>query len=124
MTIFSPDDTRELIETALPEDTSYHGSAPEPRNLYIPLRHFQALSPDHGLVVGIRGSGKSVWWAALQSEQHRRVVAATLPSLALDEIAEVSAGFGEQNRPDDYPDKRIIGSLLERCILPVDIWRT
>jgi hypothetical protein len=124
MSVFSPDDTREVIEKALPEDTSYHGEAPEPRYLYVPLRHLQALSPDHGLVVGIRGAGKSVWWAALQSEAHRQIVAAALPSLALQEVSTTSAGFGEENRPDEYPDKKTIELLLKNGIKPVDLWRT
>ena len=122
--IFEPSKTRDVIEDALGSDVSYYGEAPAPRYLYVPLRHSQALSADHGLVVGIRGAGKSVWWAALQSEEHRSVVTAALPNLALDKISAVSAGFGEKNRPDDYPDKRILDQLLIEGVQPAEIWRT
>ena len=122
--VFAPDETRQLVEDSLPADVSAHGRAPEPRNLYVPLRHSQALSPDHGLVVGIRGAGKSVWWAALQSESHRRVVVASIQSLSLQEISRVSAGFGEENRPDDYPDKRVLRKLLHEGAAITEIWRT
>ena len=62
---FDPDSLREIILAALPLDVAYFGEAPEPQYLYVPLRHSQALSADHGLVVGIRGAGKSVWWVRL-----------------------------------------------------------
>ncbi len=123
-TIFDPDKTSRAIIEALPRELSAHGEPPEPRNLYVPPRHTQALSPDHGLVVGIRGAGKSVWWAALQSEYHRRVVADALPNLALDEVSVVDAGFGEENRPNDYPDKRVLRPLLKKGRTPADLWRT
>jgi hypothetical protein len=122
MVAFDPEAMRQAIEESLPR-ASLHGEAPEPRYLYVPLRHAQALSPDHGLVVGIRGAGKSVWWAALQSEAHRRVVQSALPGLALREISTVSAGFGETPRPDDYPDKYTNDKMLAEGLEPVQIWR-
>lgn len=122
--IFEPEPTRRSIEEALPEEVSAHGQAPEARYLYVPSGHLQALSPDRSLVTGIRGAGKSVWWAALQSEEHRGVVAAALPRLALEQIAHVAAGFGEAPRPDDYPDKRALKKLLGEGRAPDEIWRT
>jgi hypothetical protein len=123
-TIFDADAMRQTILDALPRELSVHAEPPEPRYLYVPFRHARALSPDQALVVGIRGSGKSVWWAALQSEAHRRVITASLPSAALEEISTVSAGFGEPNRPDDYPDQRTLRHLLAQGCAPADIWRT
>jgi hypothetical protein len=124
MVAFDPETMRLAMEGALPGETSFHGQAPEPRYLFVPLRHAQALSPDHGLVVGIRGAGKSVWWAALQSENHRGVVQAALPGSALSELSAVSAGFGETPRPDEYPDKHTNDKLLRNGLEPVHIWRT
>ncbi|MCP4655855.1 MAG: hypothetical protein GY856_10605, partial [bacterium] len=121
---FDAEKTRRAIVTALPRDPATHGHAPEPHDLYVPLRHFQALSPEHGLVVGIRGAGKSVWWAALQSEAHRRIIADAMPRLDLDQVSAVDAGFGEPLRPDDYPDPRQLRQLLAEKRTPTDVWRT
>jgi hypothetical protein len=123
MVVFDTETMRHAIEDVLPREASFHGKAPEPRYLFVPLRHARALSPDHGLVVGIRGAGKSVWWAALQSEDHRRVVQAALPDSALSEISTVSAGFGEELR-HEYPDKYTNDKLLQEGLEPVHIWRT
>jgi hypothetical protein len=116
--------TRRTIEETLPEEVSAHGQAPEPRYLYVPFSHLQALSPDRSLVTGIRGAGKSVWWAALQSEEHRTVIGAAVPRVALKEVATVSAGFGEAPRIEDYPDKRTLKKLLGEGRAPEEIWRT
>jgi hypothetical protein len=123
MVAVDPETMRLTIAEGLPREASFHGQAPEPRYLYVPLRHAQALSPDHGLVVGIRGAGKSVWWAALQSDDHRRVVSTALPGSALQEISTVSPGFGELPLPDKYPDKHTNDKLLRDGLEPVQIWR-
>ncbi len=122
--VFEPSLTRQTILAALPAEFSAQGQPPEPRHLYVPQQHALALNPNHGLVVGIRGAGKSVWWAALQSEQHRRVIAAALPRVALDLVSRVSAGFGEQPRPDEYPDKRVLKKLLGEGREAAEIWLT
>jgi hypothetical protein len=121
---FDPDILREALEQALPQETSHYGEAPRPEHLYVPRRHEQALSPDHSLVVGIRGAGKSVWWAALQSPRHRDVVAAALARPVLADLAAVSAGFGETPRYEDYPGHTILRKLLAGGIEPADIWRS
>src|SRR5437660_624301 len=76
-----PDATRETILAALPEEQSAHDTPPEPRYLYIPLRHARALDLDCPLVVGGRGVGKTVWFLALQSQPHRRLLAKALSRL-------------------------------------------
>jgi hypothetical protein len=106
-----PVEFRRVIARALPEDTSLHGRPPELRYMYLPAAHGKALRPDSMLVVGIRGSGKSFWWAALQQETHRAVIGRRIdfggPML-------VSTGFGERPSPDDYPSKDVIRSLAAR----------
>lgn len=121
---FDPEATRRAFVEALPSAAATHNRPPEPRYLYVPQHHMQALSPDHGLVVGIRGTGKSVWWAALQSDEHRKVVSDALHRPILADVATVDAGFGVALRPDDYPDKRVLGSLLRAGRKPSEIWRT
>lgn len=109
---------------AVPAETSEHGRTLERRFLYVPLRHAQAISPDHPLVVGIRGAGKSVWWAALQSPEHRELVAQALPKTELERTSVATAGFGETEQPNLYPDKRTLRQLVGNGYAPSDIWRT
>jgi hypothetical protein len=119
---FPPQALRAAVLASLPKDTA--GPVPA-QYFYVPRRHIQALDFDNVLVRGIRGSGKSVWWEALQSEEHRKAILRTLPQADLDKI-EVSPGFGAAaNRPKDYPDKRIIRSILPLHDKdPAIIWRT
>lgn len=116
---FDPAPTREAIRGSLSETTD---EVPEPRYLYVPSRHSQALSLERPLVLGIRGAGKSVWWNALQSAKHRDVVSARVRGLEWERL-EIGAGFGRDQRPDDYPDRHTLSNLL-RSWQPVDIWRT
>ncbi len=115
---------RSAVQEAVPPDTSEHGRAVERKFLYVPVRHAQAISPDHPLVVGIRGAGKSVWWAALQSEEHRKLVARSLPRTELSRASVVTAGFGEAEQPELYPDKRTLRALIGRGHAAADVWRT
>lgn len=114
---------RRAILDAIPDRTSEHGQALESRLLYVPPIHARALSIEHPLVVGIRGAGKSVWWAALQDEELRSFICQSLGRSDLSRTSHVSAGFGERARPSDYPDKRTIRSLTARGHRAVDIWR-
>lgn len=106
-----PVEFRQVIVDALPEDTSLHGRPPALRHTYLPATHAKALRPDSMLVVGIRGAGKSFWWAALQEETHRALLGKRID---LSERAMVSVGFGERPSPDDYPGKDVIASLTGR----------
>jgi len=108
--IFSPD-LRDLIVKALPEETSRYGTAPELRHTYLPTAHVKALHPDNMLVVGIRGSGKSFWWAALQQKEHRALLG---ERLNISETTIISTGFGERSSPDNYPGKDVLASLMEQ----------
>ncbi|MEW6282496.1 MAG: hypothetical protein AB1758_28060, partial [Candidatus Eremiobacterota bacterium] len=67
---------------------------------------------------GIRGSGKSALWSALQSAAHG-------PLLRLHEgqPARTMPGFGEQPLPALYPDPRVLRELLEGYSAR-DIWTT
>jgi hypothetical protein len=115
-----PEALRNLIAAALPEDTSLHGKAPELRNTYLPAAHVKALRPDRMLVVGIRGSGKSFWWAALQQETLRAAIGT---QIGISDRTTISTGFGEQPSPDDYPGKDALASLV-KVFSPRRIWRT
>ncbi|HEX8822089.1 MAG TPA: hypothetical protein VF794_19335 [Archangium sp.] len=118
------EEIRGAILDAIPPDLSTHGTAPDPSYFYVPRRHAHALHPDNVLVRGIRGAGKSVWWAALQSVEHRKLLARVLPNVEVDENTKISAGFGISQRPDEYPDKRVLAKILKSGVSPELCWRT
>jgi hypothetical protein len=115
-----PQELQNLIIKALPEDTSLHGKTPELRYTYLPAAHVKALRPDSSLVVGIRGAGKSFWWAALQQEAHRDIIA---KQTGFSDRTITSTGFGEKSSPDNYPGKDVISSLMKK-FEPRRIWQT
>lgn len=104
-----PHKLREVFINTLPEDTSRHGTEPELRYTYLPATHAKALRPGSMLVVGIRGSGKSFWWSALQKPEHREAVG---KDIGLSKNTKVSTGFGERPSPDNYPGKDTLTNLL------------
>jgi hypothetical protein len=121
-TEFPLEDLRKLFLNALPEEQSQADEqAPELSRFYVPSTHARALNPNNMLVEGIRGSGKSVWWAALQDERHLKLVAYLLPRSELSNI-NCCAGFG-QTPSDNYPSKRILKDLIKKYDAQ-DIWQT
>jgi hypothetical protein len=120
--VFPPEEMRSLMLETLPEQPIGHGEPLTHGFLYVPTAHVRALHPDSMLVVGIRGAGKSAWWAALQDTEHRKWVAQAMASAPLDEDTLVSAGFGPKtNQPEDYPGPRTLHMLLDRYS-PHVIW--
>lgn len=114
---------RRTILSALPEQsTQFDERPPEPRFLYVPTAHIRALSFDTMLVQGIRGAGKSLWSAALQSPAHRAQIANVLGPRVLDEQTEVVSGFGAAKDPDSYPGSAALEKLLG-AHRPACIWR-
>ncbi len=110
---FPPDEMRRLIARAIPEELAISAQAPEPRLSFFPSIHARALQPGTQIVEGIRGAGKSFWWAALQSEIHRQRIKTFLPRAQLDTVVKVGPGFGEKPDPVNYPSPRILSKLLE-----------
>lgn len=124
-----PAETRETILAALPEEQSAHDTPPEPRNLYIPPRHAKALDLDCPLVVGGHGTGKTVWFLALQSPPHLRLLAKALARLRVRGTVptaktKVTAGFRPGGPIDEHPDKDTIAQLLELAVDPRILWRS
>lgn len=120
------DALRSALLSALPVQASQFGDEPpEPQFLYVPALHVKALSLDNMLVQGIRGSGKSVWWAALQSPNHRRLISRwTGTSLrGIDEATVVTPGFGAGSRAEHHPDADTLVKLLEQAEARL-LWRT
>lgn len=118
-----PQEIRQVILDALPQETSLFGGTPDLRYTYVPASHAKALHPDSMLVVGIRGAGKSFWWAALQREDHRSLIASASPKTHIDRNMVVSQGFGEKSSPAHYPGKDVLIALLGTCEARL-IWRS
>ncbi|MFU8887919.1 MAG: hypothetical protein ACNA8N_04885 [Trueperaceae bacterium] len=111
---------RTAILDALPPDTSTHGAPLEPPHLYLPNAHTKALQLDHGLVIGGRGVGKTVWSTALASDELRSSIGTVVPDLR---AADVATGHGERPDLDAYPDPATFGSLLDAGESAFHVWR-
>lgn len=96
---------------------------PERQFIYMPRTHSRALHPDHGLVRGIRGAGKSVWWSVLQSEYFNVILSVLFPSNRTHVRVWVHPGFGEDPDPGKYPGRDTL-ELLLKTHEPRLIWRT
>ncbi|HMV67744.1 MAG TPA: hypothetical protein PKA64_12925 [Myxococcota bacterium] len=107
--------TRALLRAALPDlAVTFAGDALNPAHVYVPWRHWRALSTDNMLVRGIRGVGKTLWWRALQEPAIREVVVAAAPRAGLDVVARVVPGFGADSDPAHFPDRDQIAPILAR----------
>ena len=121
---FPQDPIRTAILETTPAETSQFGDQPpEARLIYPPWSHAQALDPSTMVVAGIRGAGKSLWWAALLSKNHRRMLSRLLPKAGITEDTVVTAGFGSGIDVDSAPTKDVLASLLQKGFAARDIWK-
>ncbi len=116
-------ETLRIAISELPEGTS-HGRPPSPAHVYLPPSHRKALHPNVMLVTGVRGSGKTLWWSALQDPTIRALLDRVAPGSTLTAGAEVRAGFGVIDAPGDYPGPDELSRMLKSGIDPRIIWRT
>jgi hypothetical protein len=112
---------RQAIMSSLRPETSYFGTSPDVKHLYVPPAHVKALRLECHLVIGSRGVGKSVWAAALSNKALRQALGSAIPEL---EKIEAHTGFAEIDRIDDYPDSDTFKQLLSSGIPAYDIWRS
>jgi len=106
----------------LPDGTS-HGEAPSVKQVYLPRSHLKAMHPDTLLVTGMRGSGKTFWWTALQDGAVRELVGRQTDRCPLSGQTEVRTGFGVRHEPAAYPGKDALRHML--CTVePRIAWRT
>lgn len=114
-----PHDFREGLIAALPEDTAQHDETPAARHLYLPASHAKALHPNTTLIQGMRGSGKSFWFAALQSSELRGLLGA---DTGLSPENVVTVGFGQRQSGGVFPSKNVLASLLKEGLEAQHIW--
>ena len=103
-------------------DQAQATSTRPPAFTYVPPTHARALDPEATLVEGIRGAGKSFWWALLASEKHRSFVRESFPEARLPKILQVTQGFGNGLSIIQAPDSETLGDLIQKY-RPRSIWR-
>lgn len=91
-------------------------------NVYVPSGHQRALSLDAGVVVGMRGAGKSLWTAVLSSDRHRNFVAGLASNVALQR-ATVRVGFGLDDTNTHFPNAQVLVQITNSGIDPINIWK-
>ncbi len=93
-----------------------------PAFTYVPPSHARALDPEATLVEGIRGAGKSFWWAQLASATHREFIQAAFPEVRFDSKLKVARGFGTGLKTTEAPSAEVLVQLVE-SFRPRSIWR-
>jgi hypothetical protein len=117
-----PGPTRAALER-LPIVAAQESLEPPPlENIYVPAGHQQALSLDAGIVVGMRGAGKSLWTAVLSTDRHREFVAVLAGNSALQR-AVVRVGFGQDTSNTLFPSQPVLAQLARANIEPFSVWQ-
>ncbi len=111
---FDPKKLRQALRDSLPP-VDHAGAEPdrEPAFTYVPPSHARALDPDTSVVEGIRGAGKSFWWAHLSSERHRQFITGAFPEARFDARVKVVQGFGAQATSVDAPSQDVLAALIK-----------
>jgi hypothetical protein len=119
-----PHGLRVALRESLPAvDQAGAGDTRSPAFTFVPPSHAKALDIDSSVVEGIRGSGKSFWWAHLASAEHRRYLAAAFPDIRLGSAFEAVQAFGAQSVSTRAPSPDVLAALLKSHPARA-IWRT
>lgn len=120
-----PQELRTLIYNAVPPDAvGEHDPPPPLHQFFVPKSHARALNLNVPVVVGSRGAGKSFWWKALQSIEHRALVERFAPDTRIKPSTRVRPGFGVPSDVDRYPSRDVLGQLLGLGRSPREVWKT
>ncbi|MBM4345181.1 MAG: hypothetical protein FJ100_17565 [Deltaproteobacteria bacterium] len=99
-----------------------------PPYFYVHERHVGALALDRPIVVGERGTGKTMWWRALQDAGIRKKLAVLFRHF--EDSVTVDIGFGVKGadaaslrRELTFPDSEELRNLLASGHEPAAIWR-
>lgn len=93
-----------------------------PAFTYVPPSHARALDPEVTLVEGIRGAGKSFWWAQLASPSHREFIQVAFPEVRFNASLKVVRGFGTGLKSTEAPSADVLAELMKNY-RPRSIWR-
>lgn len=125
MSLFNITILRKAISDSLPQNDQSNVDA-EPRFTYVPPSHAKALNPEHTIVEGMRGAGKSHWWNALTSLDQRKYLQKGFPESGISDNIIVELGFGtgaSLSPKSNWPSKDVLKSLLLKGFSPRDIWK-
>lgn len=119
-----PLELRLALRESLPAvDQAGVGDTRSPAFTFVPPSHAKALDIESSVVEGIRGAGKSFWWAHLASAEHRRYIAAAFPDIRLGSAFEAVQAFGAQSVSTGAPSPDVLAALLKSHPARA-IWRT
>ncbi len=112
MTAFQPDHIRTALArlTLGSVNAQENLVAPDARRLYLPWSHRKAFDWDTCIVIGIRGSGKSLWTAALNDLDLRQMLGREW-SLDLYGKLRVRVAFGLSDAEDLFPSPETLAKL-------------
>jgi hypothetical protein len=80
----------------------------------MPRAHFEALRPDVPLVIGARGTGKSVWHNVLTDPEKLAFIRKAYPEVELPDNLRVLSGYSaNQEGSDEQPPKEVSEHLSE-----------
>lgn len=114
---------RSALTESLPTvDQAGNADIRAPAFTFVPPSHAKALDVDSSVVEGIRGSGKSFWWAHLASEVHRRSIEAVFPDVRFGSSFDAVQAFGAQSTSTQAPSQDVLTSLLKTYTARA-IWR-
>src|SRR6266850_6012314 len=119
----NPKKLRQALSDSLPS-VDQAGALPDraPAFTYVPPSHARALDPDTSVVEGIRGAGKSFWWAHLFSDSHRQFISSAFPEARFDANVKVVQAFGAQPSSTDAPSQEVLAAISKE-FPPRAIWR-
>ena len=121
--LFPKRDMRQALLEALPDnDQTSFVPARTPKFTYVPPSHALALDPENTIVEGMRGAGKSHWWASLNSEEHRKYLESVFPETRISGNIEISQGYGVGVSPEAWPGKDSLANLI-KSYEPRHIWQ-
>lgn len=116
-------DMRQALLEALPDnDQTSSAPARTPKFTYVPPSHARALDPENTIVEGMRGAGKSHWWAVLNAADHRKYLESVFPETRISGNIEISQGYGVGLSPNAWPGKDTLSSLI-KTYEPRHIWQ-
>ena len=119
-----PHDLRAALRESLPAvDQAGAGDTRSPGFTFVPPSHAKALDIDSSVVEGIRGAGKSFWWAHLASAEHQRYIATAFPDIRFGSSFTAVQAFGAQSVSTQAPGPDVLAALLKRHPARA-IWRT
>lgn len=119
---FPPQPMRDAMQRALPQNDQISADTREPEFTYVPPSHARALNPDNTIVEGMRGAGKSHWWAVLNKPKHRSYLAAVFPETRIESAFVISQGFGVGLSSRQAPSKDTL-ARLQKTSNPRHIWQ-